>query len=597
MGQRIREEDIERVRAATDIVEVAEETLTVRRQRNIAWALCPFHQEKTPSFKMDSTTGLYYCFGCGAAGNVFQFVERTQGLTFSEAVEHLAGRAGIQLQYEGARAFSSRDRRGRLVEALEAAVTYYQEYLFSEDAGARQYLLSRGIGKAEIEHFRLGSSPSGWDGLVRQLRGDGFSEKDLLAAGLAFRNDRGRLTDQFRGRVMFPIFDPSGKPIAFGARALGDVKPKYKNSATGALYDKSRTLYGLNWARRVIASKRQVVVVEGYTDVIGLHQIGVTHAVATCGTALGEGHFETLRRFCPTGSGERLRVMLAFDADAAGATASRKSFALQHNFGFDIHVVELPKGSDPADLSQENPEVLLAAIESAEPLMRYKIKSDLSHFDLTLPEHRVEALRAASQSVSLHPDPLVRHEYAYEISYSTGIDVDVVRAEIEKATQSVDPSRSNAGEKSSTSSSNSKGAVRRLDELDGLILRELLVGKDEIRSALINMGELIMRGEGAKRIFKMISTPSRPDPALILSQLDEDDPARAVIGHVILDSSEPEHFDDDREAKILVHAERRVLRNELDHLEKVIRGERSDEKIADMSRRYKELQTRLRALI
>lgn len=597
MSQRIRQEDIDRVREATDIVVVAEETLTVKRQRNIAWALCPFHQEKSASFKMDSATGLYYCFGCGQAGNVFQFLERTQGLTFTEAVERLASRAGIALQYEGAKGSSGRDKRGRLIQTIEAAVVFYHECLLTQATEARTYLKSRGIGSAEAEHFQLGFSPSGWDQLVGHLRKSGFNEDELLKSGLAFRNDRGRLTDQFRERIMFPIFDPSDKPIAFGARAMGDAKPKYKNSATGVVYDKARTLYGLNWARKEIVTSRSVIIVEGYTDVIGLHQIGIANAVATCGTAMGEGHFEMLRRFGPAGSGQRLKVLLAFDADAAGEAASRRGFELQHKFGFDVRVVELPPGTDPADASSQIPEQLRDALENAVPLMRFKLRSDMARYDLTVPDYRADALRAGAASVALHPDHLVRHEYAQEIAHATGIDVETVRAEIESAVrrggQREDvqrPEEPSAAEPAIAPTE----IVKRLDQLDALVLRHLLIGSDETRSALLTLGEKAIRGKGAKKVYELLATPGRPDPATILGALDENDPIRVVIGHVMLeDDGEP---GDEREQRVLAHAERRVLKTELERLEGIVKGDHASDEITEAARQFNEIQAKLRAL-
>lgn len=600
MSQRIRQEDIDRVREATDIVEVAEETLTVKRQRNIAWALCPFHQEKSPSFKMDSATGLYYCFGCGQAGNVFQFLERTQGLTFGEAVERLASRAGIALQYEGTKGSSTRDKRGRLIQAIELAVSYYHDLLLKEATEARNYLKSRGIGSAEAEKFQLGFSPKAWDQLVDHLRKANFAEEELLASGLAFRNDRGRLTDQFRERIMFPIFDPSGKPIAFGARAMGDAKPKYKNSATGVVYDKARTLYGLNWARSEIVAKRAVVVVEGYTDVIALHQIGISNVVATCGTALGEGHFEMLRRFGPAGADHRLKVLFAFDADAAGEAASRRGFELQHKFGFDVRVVELPAGADPADAARDEPEIVKQAIEAAVPLMRFKIRGDLARFDLSVPEHRADALRAAASSVALHPDHLVRHEYAQEISYSTGIDVEAVRNEIESAAKGRNPQARQAAESTSQPPATqhqptAAEAIKRLDELDALILRELAVGSDQTRIALTRLGADAVRGKGAKKIFELLSGPNQPDVSTIMSDLDDGDPSRAVIGHVMLDTDDL--GDEDRGPRVVADAERRVLKVELAELAEIVKSNRGTDEVAEASRRYNDIQSRLRALI
>src|SRR5579885_791680 len=299
-------EDIERVRAATDFVAVAGEHIALRRAGRRWQGLCPFHAEKTPSFSINAEEGLYYCFGCGAGGDVITFVREVEHLDFAEAVERLAARAGITLRYDTAAVSEDRRRRGRLVEVMERAVDWYHQRLLSgpDGAAARAYLRSRGYDGEVVRHYRLGWAPHAWDELCRALKAP---EDVLRDTGLGFKNKLGRHQDFFRARILFPIFDVRGEPVAFGGRRLegtadqgpsgpgsGVIVPKYRNSPETPLYSKSKILYGLNWAKAAVVEAGEVIVCEGYTDVIGLAQAGLPSAVATCGTALADDHVRVL---------------------------------------------------------------------------------------------------------------------------------------------------------------------------------------------------------------------------------------------------------------------------------------------------------------
>ncbi len=311
------DEDIARVREASDIVAVVSEHVQLKRVGRRWAGLCPFHSEKSPSFSVNAEQGLYYCFGCGAKGDVITFVREIDHLDFAAAVERLAAGSGITLRYTDARDGENRKRRSALVEAVAAAVDFYHQRLLSgaDAAGARKYLRGRGFSGDEVRHYQLGWAPEGWDTLVRELR---VGREQLVEAGLAFVNQRGRLTDSFRGRVLFPIFNAAGDPVAFGGRLLpGAEGPKYKNSTGSPIYDKSKVLYGLNWAKGDIVAADEAIVCEGYTDVVGFAAVGMGRAVATCGTALTEEHVRTLRSYAA-------RVVLAFDADAAGQNAAAR---------------------------------------------------------------------------------------------------------------------------------------------------------------------------------------------------------------------------------------------------------------------------------
>ena len=415
------EEDIARVRAATDLVEVASEHIQTRRVGRRWVGLCPFHAEKTASFSINAEEGLYYCFGCQAKGDAITFVREVEHLDFAEAVERLASRAGIQLRYDDAREGRERQRRSRLLEAMERAVEWYHERLLQgpDAARARSYLRSRGYDGEVVREFRLGWAPDDWDALARTLH----LPSDVLAeTGLGFVNRRGRQQDAFRARVMFPIFDVSGAPVAFGGRALpGADGPKYKNSAETALYAKRRTLYGLNWAKANVVSAGEVVVCEGYTDVIGLFQAGLPRAVATCGTALADEHFRTLKNFAR-------RIVLAYDADAAGEAAAERFYEWERRYDVDVAVAPLPPGTDPGDLARREPATLRAAVEGAVPLLSFRLQRVLAHADLRTPEGRARAAQAASAVITEHPNDLVRDQYLMEVADRCRLDPDRLRA-------------------------------------------------------------------------------------------------------------------------------------------------------------------------
>jgi DNA primase len=421
-------EDIERIRERTDLAELASEVTKVKRSGRSVMAVCPFHQEKTPSLSIDPGRGLFHCFGCGKSGDIFGWIQESQSVDFREAVELLARRAGITLTQTPGEA-KRRGRREELVRATQAAVDFYCERLKTGgDAGsARRYLRSRGYGGDVVDRFSIGYSPDAWDELTRHLKGRGFTDRTLAEAGLASRSRVGRLIDRFRGRIMFPIFDLRGDPVGFGARQLEGDGPKYLNTSETPIYHKSRLLYGLNWAKGEIVRRGESVVVEGYTDVIALHLAGQPIAVATCGTALGENHLDLLRRFSE-------RVLLAFDADEAGAGAALRGFDMSVPGDLDLRVVTLPEGRDPADLVGEGDEhLLVAAMKESTPLLQFSVDRELGKHDLGEAEARGRAIRAAAGMVARHHDPLVRHEYAVAISRRTGVELQLVEEAVASA--------------------------------------------------------------------------------------------------------------------------------------------------------------------
>ncbi|MDA8071468.1 MAG: DNA primase [Actinomycetota bacterium] len=417
----ISDDDVARVRAATDVVALVGEHAALRRQGRRWVGLCPFHQEKSPSFSVNAEEGLYYCFGCQRSGDVITFVRDVEHVDFVEAVRRLADRAGITIT-EDESATAERRRRAPLYEALERAVAWYHERLLrGDDAGAaRQYLRSRGFTGELVRQFRLGWAPDAWDELARALQ---LPAGVLEGAGLGFVNRAGRLQDAFRARLLFPICDPSGRPIALGGRVLPGAEqsgPKYKNSPDGPLYAKRRVLYALNWAKHDVIASGQVVVCEGYTDVIGCFSAGLPRAVATCGTALGEEHFRLLSNFART-------IVLAYDADTAGQAGAGRVYEWERGHRVDVLVASLPPGSDPGDLACRDPDALRRAVADAQPFMQFRVDQVLAAADLRHPEGRARAAEAALAAVAEHPGALVRDQYLMVVADRCRLDPAALR--------------------------------------------------------------------------------------------------------------------------------------------------------------------------
>ncbi len=433
-------EDIERVRAATDFVAVAGEHIALKRAGRRWQGLCPFHAEKSPSFSINAEEGLYYCFGCGKGGDVITFVREVEHLTFAEAVEHLAARSGIQIRYDTAAVSEERQRRVRLVEAMSKAVDWYHERLLSGDdaKGARNYLRSRGYDSDVVRSYRIGWAPDGWDELCRALKLPAEVAKDT---GLGFLNKAGRVQDFFRGRVLFPIFDVRGDPVAFGGRRLADGEgPKYQNSPETPLYSKSRVLYGLNWAKVAVVNTHEVVVCEGYTDVIGLARAGVATGVATCGTALSDEHIRVLKNFAR-------RLVLAYDADDAGQAAAERFYEWETRYALDLAVADLPAGTDPGELSSRDPAGLAAAIKGAKPFLTFRLDRLFDRSDLRTPAGKARAAEEAIAAVREHPSDLVRDQYVMTVSDRTGIEPARLRGLLEGRAPA--PPRSQASQQGS----------------------------------------------------------------------------------------------------------------------------------------------------
>jgi DNA primase len=540
-------EDIDRVRERSDLAELAAEVTKVKRSGRSVMAVCPFHSEKTPSLSIDPARGLYHCFGCGKSGDVFRWVQETQTLDFNDSVEFLARRAGITLTPDPGAA-KRRDRRERLVDAVERATAFYHGRLKSgADAGtARGYLRHRGYDADIVDHFVIGFSPPDWDLLVRHLRDAGISDEAMIGAGLASRSSRGSLVDRFRGRLMFPIYDVRGDTVGFGARLLDGDGPKYLNSPETPIYHKSRLLYGLNWSKSQIVRADEAVVVEGYTDVIAFHLAGMPVAVATCGTALGEEHLDLLRRFSE-------RVVLAFDADEAGAGAAIRGFDRSVPGDLDLRVALLPEGRDPADLVADGDSgTLEKAITDSLPLLQFRIERELDRFDLAEPEARGRAVHAAAQLITLHPDPVIRKEYAVLVSRRTGVEV----AQIEGANRPPPSGRVLAPER--VAEGPKTGGARAEQEL----LRLLLANDPGVRRYDIDVD--LFREPGHRAAYELFGSavaalPAGETPNLGAILGDDDSDAAKLVSSLALQEDPPLDDVDEVMTKLsLVAIEQRI---------------------------------------
>jgi len=411
----IAEDDIQKVRSSVTLSDVVSPYSQLRRTGRSQVGLCPFHSERSPSFSVNDETGRYMCFGCGVKGDVFTFVQQMEHLDFVGSVERIASKAGIELHYTSGAGNGERKHRKELQALMERAVDWYHARLLeSPDArAAREYLRDRGLSGDVARSFRLGWAPDEWDALSSSL---GATPAMLAEVGLGFVNKAGRLQDSFRARVMFPIFDENGAAVAFGGRILpGSTDPaKYKNSTETPVYVKSRTLYGLNWAKGNVVKEDRVIVCEGYTDVIGFHRSGLATAVATCGTALTEDHVKLMKRYARN-------VVLAFDADAAGQGATDKFYAWEKKYDISVSVAQFPAGKDPGELANSDPDALTSAINDAMPFLGFRLKRLFDANPLRSPESRARLAGKAMELVNEHPDSNVRRLYAGQVASHTGV--------------------------------------------------------------------------------------------------------------------------------------------------------------------------------
>ena len=471
------DEDVRKVRDESDIIRIITEHTQLKKTGAQWMGLCPFHGEKSPSFSVNAEKGVYYCFGCQVSGDVIDFVREIEGLDFAGSVEFLAAKTGIPLRYTDHNEGRRRNRRKEHAEIVQKAVDFYHQRLLEDPAArpARDYLRSRGYGGEVARQFQIGWAPDDWSLLSRAL---GLSDDDLRATGLGGINKRGGQYDFFRARIVFPIFDAQGSPVGFGGRKLPDGEgPKYKNTSDAAeYYSKSEVLYGLHWAKAEACRLDELVVCEGYTDVIGCHLVGIERAVATCGTALTPSHARLIGRFAK-------RVVLAFDADGAGQAAAERVYAWEEEFGLQFAVAALPEGADPGDLAGSAPDVLQRAITDARPFLEFRVDRVLVRGDLGSVEGRARAATAAMALVAEHPDALVRDQYAMGIADRCQVGIDELRRRGAVAAAQVRPGHMTPG---AGDTAGVAGAPSATDHLTPEIqaLRLLVHRPEEIRAHL-----------------------------------------------------------------------------------------------------------------
>ncbi|MCL1869227.1 MAG: DNA primase [Promicromonosporaceae bacterium] len=455
MAGLIKREDVEAVRERARIEEIVSAHVTLKPAGvGSLKGLCPFHDERSPSFHVRPGVGRYHCFGCGESGDVIAFVQKVDGMGFAEAVEYLADRVGIQLRYEDSRGRAvgqvkreEPGRRQRLLEANRVAAEFYSEQLFAPGAQAgRKFLAERSFDRSDAERFGVGYAPTGWDALTRHLQGKGYAQAELVAAGLVSQGQRG-IYDRFRGRLVWPIRDTTGAVVGFGARRLYDEDqgPKFLNTPETTLYKKSQVLYGIDLAKKAIARDKRVVVVEGYADVMAAQLSGVETAVATCGTAFGADHARVVRRlmgdFSAGGglqlaSGQSLggEVIFTFDGDAAGQKAAVRAFGEDQRFHAQTFVAVAADGMDPCDLRiAKGPQAVKALVDGRVPLFEFVIRTTLDGFDLDTVEGRVGALRESAPLVAGIRDRSMQLGYSRLLARWIGIDTEDVRREVARA--------------------------------------------------------------------------------------------------------------------------------------------------------------------
>jgi len=452
------EQVIEEVRLRNDIVEVVSGYVKLERKGRSYWGLCPFHSEKTPSFSVEPNKQFFYCFGCNKGGSVIQFIMNIENLEFVDALKLLAERAGITLpESEDPKERERAQRRKRILELNRLAARFYFNNLVGENGlEARNYLQRRGLTEKTVRKFGLGYSPTGWDELTRMLLENKFPEDLLLDSGLSIRAKSGELIDRFRGRIMFPIFDIRGNIIGFGGRVLDGSMPKYMNSPDTPLYNKSRELYGLNYAR--MSSSKKLLIVEGYMDVISLHQAGIDYAVASLGTALTKMQGWILKKHSE-------EVIIAYDSDAAGQAATLRGLEILEEAGCNVKVLIIPEGKDPDEYVRNNgPEKFKNLIDRAISLLDYKIRVRRNMHNLDTVEDKLKLLNGIADILAEHDNPIERELYAKDYAQKYGISYESLQEEVNRRI-----SRRNRAGDYSASVREGRGrslAVRRDEETD-----------------------------------------------------------------------------------------------------------------------------------
>ncbi|MFL6163946.1 MAG: DNA primase [Jatrophihabitantaceae bacterium] len=554
MPGRFRDEDVAAVRERSLIAEVIGEHVQLRNAGggNLK-GLCPFHDEKSPSLSVSVARNLFHCFGCDAGGDVIRFVERIEHLSFTEAVERLAARAGIQLRYvEGGGPARPSGQRARLVEAHVLAAAFYAEQLRTADAAlARRYLDERGFDAAAVRHFGCGYAPAGWDALTTYLLGRGLKPEELTVAGLSRESGRGSLIDRFHRRLLWPIKDVAGDVVGFGARRIHDddrIDAKYLNTPETPLYKKSQLLYGMDLAKREIARQHQAVIVEGYTDVMACHLAGITTAVATCGTSFGAEHISVIRRLLMDSDAFAGQVVFTFDGDAAGMKAAERAFAEEQKFMAQTFVAIAPSGKDPCELRQSGGDAAVRAlIESRKPLVEFVLRTTVQRFDLDSAEGRVAALDRGVPLVAMIKDHALRDEYARQLAGLVGVDdpnrvVARVRGLVRSGGRASRPAAGSStaadpGQPQPAPTGPAQALPARLVQSEREVIKAALQLPDVVGKQFDELGELAFLAEPHRQLQQAIAAaggaaaamPGPSWPAAVAARLPPDSAAQAAV--------------------------------------------------------------------
>jgi len=562
----ISENEIAQVRQATDIVALISETVALKKSGQRWWGLCPFHGESTPSFSVNAEMGLFYCFGCHKKGDQITWLREIHHLDFMDAVRQLADKAGIEL-HEDESAGPQRKDRQEYLAAMEQAVDWYHEQLLtSPDARpAREYLKTRGINGDIARQFKLGWAPDEWDGLTNALK---LSAKVLEGTGLGFVNKRDRKQDALRARIIFPIFDPSGKAIAVGGRILpsnagpradGRMEAKYKNSPETPIYSKRRTLYALNWAKDDVIKSGEIIVCEGYTDVIAFFMAGMPRAVATCGTALGEEHFRAMRNFAK-------RIVLAYDGDSAGQTAAASVYQWEKQHDVDVAVARFPKGVDPAELAQKDPEALRRSVAEAVPFLQFRLERVLDAANTATPEGRARAAEMALGVINEHPSELVRDQYLMNVADRLRLDVASLRGRIGSVVKA--PERKYIDNSPSEPESSRPAVSTRVLPRPGLeALRLLIHFPSEVKDRLIAP---YFTDPTQRAIYSGLATEKPVSAVLDELQHAGDELAAQVLSQLVVDQLDRTYTADDVVA-VVAQLLRSSVQEELKNVERELR--------------------------
>lgn len=532
MSGRIRDEDVAYVRDHSQIDAVVGEYVQLKSAGGGARkGLCPFHDEKSPSFTVTPSKGFFHCFGCGVGGDVIAFLMKIDHLSFTESVEKLAEKMGYTLRYDGSGGVTSGINRSRLVAANTEAAKFYQEELNKPGAAqvGREFLQKRGFDKTAAEQFGVGFAPDEWDGLYRHLKGIGFSEQELSTAGLIKDGTKGPI-DRYRNRLIWPVKNLTGDIVGFGARKLAsdevDQGPKYLNTAETPIYKKSQLLYGLDMAKKEIAKKRQVVIVEGYTDVMAAHLAGVTTAVATCGTAFGDDHIKVIRQLLMDDDAFRGEVIFTFDGDAAGQKAALKAFEDDQKFVAQTFVAVEESGMDPCELRIEKGDAAVRdLIARRVPLFQFAIKSEIAKHNVANAEGRVNALNQVAPLINKIKDASLRPEYTKLLAGWLGMDVETVASAVKKS-----------GSRNSHSSPAQSNEVNLNDPI--LILeREVLKVKIQFPNLIPNWNELESNAFSYPKYAELaaeLAKKAESDPAKFIESI-QDETLRSLVTELIVE--------------------------------------------------------------